>query len=348
MDPQYKSRFNDQILAEALSRYGVSPQAAQELDGFESFIYQFSRSERPHPGDFILRIGHDHRRSENLVRGEVDWINYLARGMGSENGIPVTVARAVESLRGHLVEKLADGQGEHFLATSFVQLKGQPGSRRVMMTDGLTETYGRMLGRIHALSRGYQVSDPAIARPQWDDHVMLDVPDLLPFTEGRVLERYQELMAHLNSLPRDDRSAYGMIHYDAHGGNFLVDEQGRLGLFDFDDCCYSWFINDLAIVLFYVVVNSPDPEALTTAFFPRFLRGYRQENHLDPAWLSEVPFFLKLREIDLYAVIHRSFDVTNLTDRWVADFMRGRKERLEAGQPFVELDFTTFARDLAG
>jgi len=177
---------------------------------------------------------------------------------------------------------------------------------------------------------------------------MLDVPDLLPEQQGRVLERFQDLMAHLLSLPRDDRAAYGMIHFDAHGGNFLIDEQGNLALFDFDDCCYSWYVNDIAIVLFYFIVNSPDPEALAAQFLPRFLSGYRQEYDLDSAWLSEIPHFLKLREIDLYAVIHRSFDVDNLTDKWVADFMNGRKARIEAGLPFVNYDFDALAKERAG
>lgn len=348
MDPEYRSRFNDQMLAEMLRRYGVLPETAKELDGFESFIYQFSRSGGDQPGSFILRIGHDHRRNENMVRGEVDWINDLARGLGPENGIPVSVAKAVESLQGNLVEKLEDGQGAYFLATSFVQVKGKHATRQVMMADGMVETYGRMLGRIHALSRNYRPSDPAITRPQWDDAVMLDVPELLPDSEWRVLDQYQALMAHLHSLPRDDRSAYGMIHFDAHGGNFLVDEQGHIALFDFDDCCYSWFVNDIAIVMFYILVNAPNPASLAAEFFPRFLRGYRQEYRLDPAWLCEIPSFLKLREIDLYAVIHRSFDVNNLTDRWVADFMNGRKERIEAGLPFVDYDFTACAVELTG
>lgn len=38
-----------------------------------------------------------------------------------------------------------------------------------------------------------------------------------------------------------------------------------------------------------------------------------------PAGSGLVPgdsFFMKLREIDLYTVIHRSFDVNNLDDPW--------------------------------
>ncbi len=58
------------------------------------------------------------------------------------------------------------------------------------------------------------------------------------------------------------------------------------------------------------------------------------------AWLKEIPHFLKLREIDLYAIIHRSFDVDNLEDDpWVANYMRGRKEKIENDVPFIDFAF---------
>ena len=78
-------------------------------------------------------------------------------------------------------------------------------------------------------------------------------------------------------------------------------------------------------------------------FFPLFLRGYRQEKALDPDWLAQIPHFLKLREIDLYAAIHRSFDVDHIEDPWVARYMEGRKERIEAGVPYLDVDFAALA-----
>jgi hypothetical protein len=48
---------------------------------------------------------------------------------------------------------------------------------------------------------------------------------------------------------------------------------------------------------------------------------------------------LKLREIDLFAVIHRSFDVEDIQDRWVASFMKNRKEMILNDVPFIDLDF---------
>jgi len=65
-----------------------------------------------------------------------------------------------------------------------------------------------------------------------------------------------------------------------------------------------------------------------------FLSGYRLENDITTEWLAQIPHFLKLREIDLYIAIHRSMDVNNLNDRWCAEFMRGRKEKIENDVPF--------------
>ena len=70
------SRFNDNILHAAMQRYDIAADQIHLLDGFESFIYEFNRPD----GDFILRIGHSLRRTPDLIRGEVDWINYLSDG----------------------------------------------------------------------------------------------------------------------------------------------------------------------------------------------------------------------------------------------------------------------------
>ena len=330
METRIKERYKDAILQEAMGRYGIAPDQIRLLDGFESFMYEFERGAEA----YILRIGHSFRRSEDLIQGEVDWINYLAAG-------GATVARAVRSARGNLVEAIDDGQGQRFLATAFERARGKP-PWEVGWTDSLFETYGQLLGRMRALTVHYEPPRPAWRRPQWDDGIMLEVEGYLPASEAVVVEKFWRLMDHLATLPRDARS-YGLIHFDAHGGNLLIDPAGTITLFDFDDCNYSWFANDIAIVLFYILLDRALGPGSTERFLTHFLRGYRRENQLDAAWLGEIPHFLKLREIDLYAIIHRSFDVENLDNPWCARFMRDRKERIENDVPFVDLDFRSLA-----
>jgi amicoumacin kinase len=326
MEKQITERFNEAILEETAVRYAVAPCKLRLLDGFESYMYEFRRDGH----DFILRIAHSLRRTVNMIHGEVDWINYLAAGGAG-------VAQAVPSARGELVEVVDDGRGGRFLATAFVKAAGGP-PRKEKWNERLFHPYGRLMGRLHALTKSYRPLHPAAERPQWDDPLMANAELWLPEQDGAILAQYNDLMASLRRLPRD-RESYGLIHQDAHGGNFFVDDDYRITLFDFDDCVYGHFAYDLAMVLFYAVANRPDAEAFARHFWSHFWPAYQEENWLDPAWLVEMPHFLKLREIDLYAVIHRSFDVDNLEDGWAADFMRGRKQRLEAGIPFLGVEF---------
>ena len=330
MEERIRERYGDRILTQAMDRYAIAPESIALLDGFESYMYEFSRDD----GDYILRIGHSLRRSENLILGEVDWINYLAAGGAS-------VARAVESENGRLVEPVEDGHGGMFLATAFTRARGRP-PREAGWSPRLYRTYGRLLGRIHALSKTYSPGDPAWRRPDWDDPVMLEVERFIPEGEAGVIERYREVRDHLSGLPVDGES-YGLIHQDAHGGNFFVDESGEITLFDFDDCVYSWYVYDIAMVVFYMLVGRDDAPAFAGEFMAHFLPAYVSECPLEERWLEEIPVFLKLREIDLYAVIHRSFDVENLEDAWCRRYMDGRRERIEADLAFVDFDFRSLA-----
>ncbi len=325
MEQRIRDRYSDEILAEARTRYAIDAERIAALDGFESYIYEFNRAD----GDYILRIGHSLRRSEELIHGEVDWINYLAAGGAG-------VAQAVPSVAGRLVETIDDGAGGAFLATAFVRAPGAQ-SGRVEWTPAFVEEYGRTIGRLHRLSRSYRLADPAWRRPAWDDESNESVA-FLPATDRVASETFRQTIAHLQRLPQTP-DAYGMIHQDAHGGNFFVDDRGRLTLFDFDDCCYGHFIYDVAMVIFYAATNTDDPSAYARQFFPPFWRGYRQENELNPVWLNEIPWFLKLREIDLYAVIHRSYGADNIADSWAAQFMRDRKEKIDDAVPYLDVDF---------
>ena len=74
-----------------------------------------------------------------------------------------------------------------------------------------------------------------------------------------------------------------------------------------------------------------------------FLRGYgRTCSHR--WWLKEIPYFLKIREIELYAVIYRDFDLNDIDDEWCVRFMHDRKSRIpENDVPFVDFDFQLLA-----
>ena len=329
MDQLIKNRYSNTILQEAMRRYGIARDQIHSLDAFESFIYEFKRG----PQAYILRIAHSSRRSESLVLGEVDWINYLA-----EHG--VSVAKAILSESGKFVELIEDQQGGTFLVTAFVKAQGE--APWDLWTPELYESYGEMIGQIHTLSKYYQPDQAAWKRPDWNDTLFEFVERYLPESESIVKQKYKDVCQHVNRLAKE-RDFYGLTHQDAHGNNFFVDERGQITLFDFDECAYNWFINEIAIVLFYIVQDAEDWPTFTREFMSHFLRGYVQAFPLDFAWLKEIPNFLKIREIELYAIMYRDFDVENIDDEWCARFMHNRKSKIENDVPFIDFDFDSLS-----
>ncbi|GAP13710.1 putative homoserine kinase type II [Longilinea arvoryzae] len=321
MDKHSRALFSDAILHEALQRFDGCPEEVVALDGFENFIYEIQVEKQPR----ILRIVHSLHRKPQMIAGEIDWINTLAN-----HG--VSVPRALPSTGGRLVEVIPAADGSVFSAVTFEKAPGRP-PRREDWTDGLPATLGRMLGRMHALARDYRVPDPDIRRPEIFADLEGFARRYLPAGEETVIRKYDELLAYLHTLPTTP-DVYGLIHQDAHGGNFFV-QDGKITLFDFDDCLYGWYAYDIAMALFYVLplhCTQKDWE-FGRNFLAEFLSGYRLENSIEPFWLAQIPYFLKLREIDLYIAIHRSLDLNHL-DAWCADFMRGRKENIENDAPY--------------
>lgn len=333
MEKRIRERYNNDILQETMRRFAITRDQIRELGTSESYIYEFEQDQK----SYILRIAHSIRRSVPLIQAEVDWINFLAEGGAS-------VAKAILSEQGNLVERIDDQHGGHFLATAFVKARGDTPDTPDW-NPALFETYGQVLGKMHALTKAYKPSDPACKRLQWNDPKLLQVEQILPATELLAAEKYRQVMKYLNTLPQDSES-YGLIHQDAHSANLFVDETGSITFFDFDDCAYGWFMLDIAIVLFYAVLWGEDATRRTHEFMPPFLRGYKRENRIDAMWLKQIPYFLKLREIELYAVIHRSSDVDNLEDAWDANYMRNRKYKIENDAPYIDFDFESLAEYL--
>jgi len=326
MDKRIREVYSDAVLTEALARYGVTTDSAHLLDGFESFIYEYEKDGQ----GYVLRITHSSRRTADLIGGEVDWINYLA-----DHGVPA--ARAALSERGRLVETI-EAQDGQFLAVAF---KRAPGTypRHEDWERGLIVQVGQVVGRMHALTKDYRPSEPRFQRHTWYDDADGFAARYLPPSEATVIGKYNALVEYLRTLPKD-RDSYGLVHIDVHGMNFYVHE-GQITLFDFDDCQYAWFAYDVAMALFYTLPHhcvGEENVAFAQDAFKQFMDGYRRENTLAPEWLKRIPLFMKLREIDLYIAIHRSFDLDDL-DPWCASFMRDRKYKIEHDVPYVDMSF---------
>ena len=337
MDPIVQRAFNEDVLTEAASRYEVRRQDLSLLGGFENFVYEFHRkSGAGGGGGYVMRFSHDSHRTWEMIEGEVEWINYLA-----EHGL--RVARAVPSFAGKLVEAIPAEVGV-FLVTVFEKAPGGSPPDKIWGPE-LFQKMGSFMGQMHHLTRGFIPSEPRFRRLDFYSEAKGFAAKNLPASEQEVIERFDANLEYLRGLPVEPDN-FGMVHTDFHGGNFFVHE-GEITLFDFDDCQYSWFVDDIALSLFYAVPETGKPRAIARAgevFLENFLRGYRQHYTLDPAWFAQVPYFHKTREMAVYAVVyaHTEGDFDKLRG-WGRRFMQGRREKILKNQLYVDLDFVKIA-----
>jgi Ser/Thr protein kinase RdoA (MazF antagonist) len=325
MKPEMRALFDASVLEAFLPRYGVTPDEIRFLGGFESFVHAYARDGRPR----ILKITHTMARTPDVLMGELDWLSHLsARG--------VAVAGPVASDAGRLIESLPGPEGA-FLAIAY---DAAPGSAidLATLTPALNRAWGRLLGQMHAHTR------PDARRPGWRDVLVPEFHAHPPDGHGWFVAHLDGLVARLEALPRTP-DAFGLVHGDMHAGNLLWTGE-TLTAIDFDDAHHTWFINDLAIALYYVVQHARraglDAPAVTTAFLTDFLAGYAEAHALDAAWLDQFDLFLRVRRAVLYAALVSAYPGDAMSERHrtlVAEMRRG----IESDAPLFDVDFAAFA-----
>lgn len=293
---------DSEVLDTASRLFGTTKDTLKLVAGFEgcaNLVYEYKHDGQP----FILRISFRPDRSAEQVQAELHFVNYLA-----ENG--VRVSRPIPSQNGRLLETI-QVRGIPLHAVSFVKGKGirVPDNDYRYREDAPIEEYfqnwGRVLGRMHALAKDYQPASERVKRPDWFElhqpKSMIErrVPSWMPVVQ----ERIQSLLEEILSLPKD-RDSYGLIHGDFNDGNFTVDyASGDMTVFDFDDCCYFWFICELASAWEGGIGRAMFRElgerrSFMDHYMEQVMEGYNRENSLSVEWLKRLPLFVRLIQVE--------------------------------------------------
>jgi amicoumacin kinase len=332
---------NTELLSLAAQRFGLTPDQLRPLHGGHfSHVYGFARN----GVDYVLRITPpDADLDAAAMRAILAWVQALdARG--------ASVAGPILSTAGRLVETIEQETG-CYLVTAVRKAPGILAEELPFeqWTDALFEAWGRTAGKLHAIAQAHTGVDPALRRPEWHqttncfNEPLPDAPAQTP-----IAQRLAEVRAVLDTLPTGAEH-YGMIHTDFHAANFFVEPgTATITVFDFDDCTRGWYVMDIAMAIFDMLVVYPrqDRAAFAAHFFRHFAQGYRQERVLDPSWVARLPTFLKLLEINIYALVHAQYDPADTTS-WIGKFMaQGRRQRIENGIPYVDVDFVAVLESL--
>jgi len=327
----------DQIIVSRLAgRFGVPDTALKPLSGGHfSQVYEFSRDGRP----FVLRLIPPNPDIDVASLLSIShWMDYLSAHEAA-------VSKPVRSTSGDLVEAI-EHDGALYLAVAQEKAQGTLGEELPFdrWNDALYQTLGKELGRIHALARDYTPPHGVTPRPHWNEETNCFNPsEVLDSSQVRLIERQTQIAACIQGLPKD-REGYGLAHLDLHFANLFVDDVAQvITFFDFDDCAYGWYVMDLAMLLLDTLVLYPcsDREDFAARFFQNVLKSYASQSPLSRYWINQIPHFLALLEIGLYTQLYRDYDPTDRSS-WVGRFMQDRKARIEAGVPYVNIEFDTF------
>ncbi|MGM0846289.1 MAG: phosphotransferase enzyme family protein [Bacillota bacterium] len=335
MEKWVEDLFNEEILLKAADFYGADVTNAKQLGDFENYVYEVHR----HGSPYILRLTHSSHRSKEEVEAELEWVNYL-------NAQGVNVSLVSHSREGNLVEEISAGETSFYVCL----FDKAPGSSVGVQSDLFSLTifkeWGKTIGKMNSATKGFTAGSSR--REHWhEDDLLKNMSNYLPKEDKEIIKEGQQLIEklHVFSIGRDE---YGLIHSDIHSGNFFYNE-GEIHVFDFDDCSYHWFASDIAIPLFYSVwakmsgKNLEERSQFGEEFLTAFLTGYFQENFLDEEWIKRIPLFLRLRDIVLYTVFHKKFDMNNLSEG-EAGAIASIRERLVNNELIVELDYERILR----
>ncbi len=276
------------LLEFASKKFDFNTSTLQFISDSTNQIYSFAKSNKK----YILRFSERPIKHTTQINAEMDWLYYL-----SSNNINVSLPLKTDD--GSFSASFIDDD-KNYIISAFNMVGGQPWDKNdtSKWNDRTFYNWGKAMGDIHRLTKDYVPSDKSNVRSEFTGREALsDSIKSCPSVNAIAEELIKEMM----SLPKD-KDSYGLIHYDIHPWNFLIDGD-KINVFDFDDSLYGWFALDIGIALYHGLWwgrkdhAAPIPNDYTSSIISNFLKGYLSANNLSSFWISKIPLFMKFRQI---------------------------------------------------
>lgn len=273
----------------------LAPVAAAHWNGTEGTIehiadsgnsvYRFRRDGE----QLILRLTSPSYRTAGELEAEIEFLRHLDND-GVRVGTPVI------SRNGKFVEKVESGDTT-MLASAFTVAPGMYVDRNSPhWNKDFFHAWGATLGNIHRSARNFSPAGPH-RRWSWRNEVfILHAPELIPADDIESHRELERVLRRLDDVPADD-DTFGMIHADFAPQNFHYDPAIGITTFDFGNCCYHWYLSDIAISL---SVLRRYPEHERGLYREWIIEGYRSRYPLADELLAEISWFIRLRILYVY------------------------------------------------
>lgn len=273
----------------ACAAFDLDAEKAQLLKHMSNLIYEC--------GDKILRLTHSKHTEKAEIEAELRYMRFL-----EEKG--VSVAKVVLTADNQLTAVLKK-EDHYFTVVCFEKIEGYK-----INTPKWKEAHFQELGKLTAsLHKWGQLFLPQSTNDflHWNQIDKGNFRQYLPKDERNLPDLHDMLVNEFNTYPKTKHN-YGLIHYDIHYGNYLMThEADKLVLFDFEMLCQSWFINDIATVLYYACFLKGDQEELAyqNNFMHHFWMGYEAIFPIERKEKEKIPKFLLYRDLLVYGFLNK-------------------------------------------
>lgn len=264
---------------------------------FSSRNYAFCFSQGCFPA--AIRVGIGGQKTRASVMSELMFVDYI------KMDVP-TVSEPVPSKNNNVVEEV-DIDGEHYCITLFRKANGD-----VLPEQYWNNTYfenvGRILGKIHKASHEAGQLGFKFKRPIWDEVLPEDFYAFEKDIGKEACEACIEIVKKIKAMTPSQES-FGMIHGD-YGTSNIFSEWDNVWVFDFDDCCYGYYMYDIASAI--CGLNSSNYVSRFTrkqdmtdkdGLLAHFRNGYEQEHTLPDEQWALINDFAALRLTEALIII---------------------------------------------
>lgn len=278
---------SDSLLAYAAKCYDFDVSTLYFISDSTNQMYLLKKDGK----EYILRFSQ--RPIECIVQtnAEMDWLYFLANKK-------VNVSLPLMTINGTLVTSTIVDE-KNYIISAFSKASGVGWDKNdpCRWNDKIFFNWGKVMGDIHAYSKSFRPKNTSNRRPDFSGNdALFNVVKAVPSVDMIAASIKNEIL----NLPKSEDS-YGLIHYDLHPYNFLIDGD-IINVFDFDDSLYGFFALDIGVALYHALWwGLPETKEDKNSFIPiiisNFLNGYCSSNHLDDFWLRKIPLFMRFRQI---------------------------------------------------
>ncbi|MEO1469967.1 MAG: phosphotransferase [Pseudomonadota bacterium] len=244
----------------------------------------------------VLRVHRPGYHTRAEIESELDWIAALRTAQVVDIPAPLEVAGG-----GHIAGFRAGAEQRDVVAFEF--MAGEEPSADENLVPGFRRL-GAISARLHAHARAWSRPEGFVrktwthettvgATPHWGDwRAAIGLTH-----EGlALLERTTDELERRLAAYGEGPARFGLIHADLRLANLLVDHTGHIGVIDFDDCGFGWFMYDFAAAISFYEHEPFVPEVQAA-----WVEGYREVAPLAPEDEAMLPTFVMLRRLLLTA-----------------------------------------------